>query len=160
MKAIISDTSPINYLLLIGEVELLPKLFGEVLIPASVFQELSHPRAPKVVSQWIAHLPAWVKIATLRGPALELGLDPGETEAISLAVELGIPAILVDERRGRIAAKKQGIVPVGTLNVLESADIRGFVDLESAVDKLRVTSFHIDTATLDTLVEESRQRRK
>lgn len=160
MSAIISDTSPINYLLLIGEVELLPKLFGEVLIPTFVFQELSHPRAPGVVSQWIAHLPDWVKVANLVGPPLELGLDAGETEAISLAVELGIPAILVDERRGRLAAKKQGIIPVGTLNVLEAADIRGYVDLESAVDKLRATSFHIDAATLDTLVEESRLRRK
>jgi len=48
-----------------------------------------------------------------------LGLDPGETEDISLALELSIPAIVIDEKRGRLAAEKCGIAAVGTLNILE-----------------------------------------
>ena len=158
MSAIVSDTSPINYLLLIGEIELLPKLFTEVLIPEAVFQELSHSRAPKIVAQWISALPAWAKVTALKSPALELGLDAGETEAISLAVELGIPAILVDERRRRVAALKQGVVAVGTLNVLEASDLRGLVEFEQAIDRLRNTTFHVDDSLLDKLVQDSKRR--
>ena len=158
MSAIISDTSPINNLLLIGEIELLPRLFNEVLIPEAVFRELSHPRAPKIVAQWISTLPTWAKVTALKSPALDLGLDAGETEAISLAVELGIPAILVDERRGRVAALKQGVVAVGTLNVLEAADVRGLVEFEKAIERLRNTTFHVDDSLLETLIQQSKRR--
>ena len=50
---VVADTSPLNYLVLIDEVDLLPALFGEVLIPQAVFQELKHPKTPAKVQQWI-----------------------------------------------------------------------------------------------------------
>ena len=43
---IVSDTSPLNYLVLIGNVEVLPQLFGQIIIPQAVFDKLSHTKTP------------------------------------------------------------------------------------------------------------------
>lgn len=86
---VVADTSPLNYLILIDEVELLPVLFGKVLVPQAVFQELAHPKAPLKVREWIVRLPAWLEVHTVvsnAGPAL-MKLDLGEREAIQLALE-------------------------------------------------------------------------
>ena len=50
---VVADTSPLNYLILIDEIDLLPVLFGKVLLPHAVFQELKHPKtAPKIHHGW------------------------------------------------------------------------------------------------------------
>lgn len=50
---VVADTSPLNYLILIGEANLLYELYGRVLIPEAVFSELAHPIAPPAVVDWI-----------------------------------------------------------------------------------------------------------
>jgi predicted nucleic acid-binding protein len=55
---IVSDTSPINYLVLIGEIEILRKLAGQVIIPQSVYHELQDPKTPQQVKDWIDSDPA------------------------------------------------------------------------------------------------------
>ncbi len=62
MRLVIADTSPINYLLLIGHIDILPKLFERVIVPEIVRDELTHPKAPAVVRNWIASPPDWVEI--------------------------------------------------------------------------------------------------
>jgi predicted nucleic acid-binding protein len=100
---VVADTSPLNYLLLIDEIDLLPALFGRVILPHAVFEELQHPKTSLRVRQWVADLPAWLevrKVASIANPAL-MGLDVGEREAIQLALELGINIVLIDEADGR-----------------------------------------------------------
>ena len=63
---VISDTSPICYLLLIGEIELLSQLYGQVLIPKIVQQELSNERSPTIVQNWIKNPPNWLRIETVQ----------------------------------------------------------------------------------------------
>lgn len=55
---VVADTSPLNYLVLIDEIDLLPALFGRVLLPQAAFHELQHAKTPPKVQQWIVHLPA------------------------------------------------------------------------------------------------------
>ena len=57
MKVVIADTGPINYLVLIGHVEVLPKLFEKVVLPSAVKDELSNPETPTTVRKWIAAPP-------------------------------------------------------------------------------------------------------
>lgn len=159
MTTIVSDTSPINYLLLIGEVEILPKLFNEVLIPPAVHAELQNPRTPPIVFAWAADLPAWAKVQQPSEIDYTIDLGAGEREAISLALELNIPALLIDERKGRLAAEQRGLLPVGTLTLLDSADRRGLTDFEQAIAKLRKTSFHVDPEMLEFLLAEVRARK-
>jgi predicted nucleic acid-binding protein len=160
VRTIVSDASPINYLILIGEVEILANLFEEVLIPPAVHLELQNSRTPPTVYAWAASLPSWARVlpASRIAPGIDLGA--GETEAISLAIELGIFAILMDERKGRLAAEQRGLVPLGTLNVLESADIQGLLDFEEAVAKLRKTNFHVDPMLVDARTLQVRSRKK
>jgi predicted nucleic acid-binding protein len=62
VRLVIADTSPINYLLLIGHIDIIPALFDRVTVPATVAKELRHPKAPAVVRTWIADPPGWVEV--------------------------------------------------------------------------------------------------
>jgi predicted nucleic acid-binding protein len=76
---VVADTSPVNYLLLIGEIDILPVLFGQVFLPSAVLQELQHPKTSAKVRQWIAAAPGWWQVRTVSSkeiPALS-GLDAG-----------------------------------------------------------------------------------
>src|SRR5208283_1052790 len=101
---VIADTSPLNYLVLIGEVEMLRRLYGRVVIPEAVLRELQHPETPTDVSEWISRPPAWLEIeqtTILPDPALRL-LGVGEREAITLAQSHGPDVLLlIDEGKGR-----------------------------------------------------------
>lgn len=160
MRTVVADTSPLNYLLLIGAVEVLPALFGEIIIPSAVMVELRHAKAPSPVAQWAAAPPPWVRVmsAGALDPGIQLGA--GETEAISLAVELGIAAVLIDERKGRAAAEARGLTVAGTLNILDVADEAGLLDFADALQKLQRTNFRIDPALVSAFAERVRKRRE
>ncbi len=59
---VVADTSPINYLLLIGKIDLLPRLFGQIIIPDVVRDEMLDPLAPRALQEWIASPPAWLAV--------------------------------------------------------------------------------------------------
>src|SRR5580704_13909076 len=117
---VVADTSPINYLILIKEIDLLTKMYGRVVIPPAVREELLRASAPEPVRKWIAQLPAWLEVlAPASAPDASLAaLDAGERDAIMHAGELGADQLIVDDRQGRQAAEKRGIPVIGTLGVL------------------------------------------
>ena len=142
---VIADTSPLNYLALIGEIDLLQKLFSQVIIPEGVLAELQHPQAPPAVKNWIAALPAWVEVKAApvsHDPELAR-LGRGEREAIALAEMLHADLVLIDEKKGFAEAGKRALRVAGTLFVLEAAAERDLIELPIALDKLRQTSFRI-----------------
>ena len=65
MQLVIADTGPINYLILIGHIDILPVLFQKVILPSIVRDELKHQKAPAAVQQWIANPPAWVEVHSI-----------------------------------------------------------------------------------------------
>src|SRR5215831_18877017 len=142
MHPVVADTGPLNYLILIQAVDILPRLFSPVMIPASVRDELSHPKAPSLVRAWAARPPTWLKIETLgNSPASGLAtLDSGEHQAIGLAVQQNA-ALLMDDREGVAEGRKIGLAVVGTLAVLARAAQRGWVELPEMFRRLRGTSF-------------------
>ena len=86
---LVSDTSPLHYLLLIDQIDLLPQLFQQIIIPDVVRDELLVPSTPLVIQQWIANSPPWLNTQAV--PELDEtlnSLDPGEQAAISLAQTL------------------------------------------------------------------------
>ncbi len=160
MRSIVSDASPINYLVLIGEIDLLPNLFEEVFIPAAVYAELQHQRTPPAVFTWAEALPNWARLRQPSRFSPIPGLGAGETEAIALAEEMGISAILIDERKGRRAAAEHGLNPLRTLNILYAANMRGFVDFERAIRELRKTSFRMRDDMVAVLLDRVRARKR
>ena len=136
---VVSDTSPLNYLLLIGQEAALRALFGRVLIPPKVLAELADQRAPELVRIWASRPPAWVEVRAPASEARDRSLDQGEAEAIALALEVRADALLIDERDGRIAAERSGLIAIGLVAVLEIAAASGLVDLRDAIAKLQTT---------------------
>jgi predicted nucleic acid-binding protein len=151
---VVADTSPINYLILIEQIHVLPQMYGSVVIPQAVRDELKSLAAPDQVRSWIGQPPMWLEIRIPQNisDTLPAGLDPGERDAILLAVELHADQLIVDDRQGRQEAQKLGIPVVGTLGVLKEAAIRGLLDLRKAVARLQSTSFHVSPEILERLL--------
>ncbi|MGD0842311.1 MAG: hypothetical protein ABSA32_14240 [Candidatus Acidiferrales bacterium] len=59
---VVADTSPLNYLILIEEIDILAKMYGTVVIPRAVREELLRRSAPEAVRKWTGQLPAWVEV--------------------------------------------------------------------------------------------------
>jgi uncharacterized protein len=120
MMLVVSDTSPITSLLQVGQGDLLSTLFGRVLIPPAVKDELLrfHPS-----------LPGYLQVVAIQDkPAAEElshDLDRGEAEAIVLAEECHAEYLLIDERLGRSIAEARGLRIVGLLGVLLMAKKSG-----------------------------------
>ena len=138
---VIADTSPLHYLVLIDHPEVLPVLFGRVLIPSAVTEELQRPRTPAPVREWIVSPPEWLEVHTPRQPLITptLPLGTGEREAISLAQEIRANLLLMDDLDGREEAEHHGFAVMGTLRVLELAVERGLIDFPTAIMKLQAT---------------------
>jgi predicted nucleic acid-binding protein len=161
MPLVVSDTSPIHYLVLIGESELLPALYGRVLIPDSVVNELSHPRTPELVKQWIVSPPAWLAVAPPppSAPDVMPHLDRGERDAILLALKIKADLMLLDERDGVEEATRLGLAVMGTLGILDRAAEKGLVHLPAALARLCATNFRISPVLFDGLLADDAMRR-
>ena len=141
---VVADTTPINYLVLITQIDILASLYEEVVVPGAVAAELRHPKAPPVVRAWIAAPPLWCTIRQPQAqpdPAL-MHLGAGEREALTLAEELGAGAFLTDDLEGREEAMHRGIEVTGTLGILERAAQRALLDLPSVIAQLQATTFY------------------
>ena len=160
---VIADTSPLNYLVLIGQADLLQRLYRRVVIPEAVLRELSHPETPTIVSEWIARRPAWLeveRITTPPDPNLRW-LGEGECEAIMLAEQHGQDVLLLmDEGRGRREAQRRRLRITGTLGVLIDAASRGWVDLSSAFERHRQTTFRASPSLLQSLLDRNTRKKR
>ena len=154
MQLVIADTGPINYLILIGHIDILPALFRKVILPAAVRAELDE--APSAVRDWIAAPPSWVEIRDshhAHDPALEK-LDAGEEAAIALAIEPHADLLLMDKRDGVNAARRKGLAVTGTLGLLAIAANAGLLNLGDAFDRIKRTNFRYRQQTMDALLSE------
>jgi predicted nucleic acid-binding protein len=154
---VVSNTTPLNYLILTELTEVLPTLFGRVYAPPGVIEELSHPRSPESVRAWASSPPGWLVVrgATQVDETLPKALQKGEVEAISLAQELGADWVLIDERKASREAESRGLRVVGTLGILEEAGARNLLDYEKGRDRLvNDTSFYVT----DDVLRESERR--
>ncbi|MCC7084918.1 MAG: DUF3368 domain-containing protein [Pirellulales bacterium] len=156
---VVCDTSPLNYLVLIGQVEILPVLFGRIVAPPAVIAEMQHRGAPSEVREWALVPPQWLEIILPGTVAVTLSLGAGEMEAISVAQELKAGLLLVDERKASAIAQRLGLQVVGTLNVLALAAERGLIDLQSAIGELRKTTFREPTKLVEELLKRDAARR-
>lgn len=152
---IVSDTSPINYLILIEQIDLLPSLFKQIVIPEAVYHELSDAAAPPLVQNWIATPPAWLTVLPANHPGDNIvdQLDPGERASILLAQELGAALILLDDMKARRVAIDRGFTITGILGILDQAATMCLINLPAAVYSLQNTSFWASDALFQRLLD-------
>ena len=150
MTVVVSDTSVLCYLALIGRLNLLESLFNEVVIPEVVWQECLHSGAPALLRLALAPSPPFITVANV-GPCLDetVMLDPGEAAAITLAWQHRSDSLLlIDERRGRAIASALGLRLRGILGIVAEAHRRGIVDFDETMSQLRQHGFRIADALL------------
>ena len=138
---VVSDTSVLLNLCRASAEGLLPGLFREVWIPPAVANEFSHLAGARPRFRGLT-MPEWVRIS----PAVQVlaevracpDLDSGESEALSLALELHASAVLVDEAAGRRAASLLSVPAIGIAGILLRAKERGLIPgVRPLLDRLR-----------------------
>lgn len=150
----VSNTSPLRYLIAVDRASVLGGLFRELLIPRAVQSELSAESTPQIVRNWIAHPPDWVRVVSVESKMthdLASGLDPGEREAIQLAIERRSDVLIIDERKGRSVARFMNLPITGALGVLARAyDADLLDDPFATVMAMRSHGFHASHALIAT----------
>lgn len=137
---IVSNTSPISNLIIIGEIALLQQIYPKVLIPPTVHSELTRLQALQLTMRSLLGA-GWLEIKAPTNlqllDTLNQTLDPGEAEAIALAIELRADRLLIDERLGRSVAASYGLKLRGLLGILTNAKQQGLIPvLKPMLDQL------------------------
>ena len=156
---VVSNTTPLNYLVLIGRAEIFSALYAQVIIPQAVFAELTSTKAPAEVSAWVTGKPTWLTVE--QAPYLnDAELDEiqiGEREAILLAELIRADFVVLDDRKARRIAAGRGLNVIGTLGILTTAAEKGLITLSDALDDLKKTSFRASDRLLELLLQQERE---
>jgi predicted nucleic acid-binding protein len=159
---IVADTTVFRYLVVLEVTDILSTLFGCVLIPPAVFNELQRASTPAIVRTWSANLPAWVRIQSpLTPPDSTLSfLGDGEQEAIQLVHEQQAPLLVTDDRQAYNAALARRLPVTRTLRVLEMAAERGLLDLPTIVARLRAAGFYTPEDVVEEMLARDAERKR
>lgn len=128
---VVADASPLILLSQLGQLELLPVLYEQVIVPEAVFAEvveegLGLPGSRELAdSAWVDRVKAVPEDPLVR--SLRGSLGAGEAEALALASSVDADLVLMDERPGRRAARRLGLNVRGTVGVLLEAKQEGLV---------------------------------
>src|SRR5580698_7904191 len=144
---VVADSGPLHYLGLLGEIDLLRRLYGAISIPTAVAKELLAARTPAVVSEWIASPPSWIRFEVVvdrDDPLLGGTLDAGESEAIVLASRMHADLVLLDDLVARREALVRNLRVTGTLGILRAAAELDLIVVTDAVARLQTTNFYFD----------------
>jgi predicted nucleic acid-binding protein len=141
MTVVVADTSPINYLVMIGQIGVPRRFYGKVFVPPEVLAELTDSAAPAEVLEWLQARPEWLEVRVVRegrnDPAFEQ-LDPGE----------------------RAEANRRNIPNTGTLGVLKAAAVLQLLDLPVVLTRLAATNFRVSRSLIDELLAEDSERKR
>lgn len=134
---VVADSGPLHYLILLNQADLLHRLYGEVILPRAVFDELSATRAPLAVRSWFSEIPS---------PRTNFGwfrriLEGASVKRSRSRFSWELTCCLMDERAGRAVAHKARLRVTGTLGVLRSAAELGLIDVPSVLALLQETNF-------------------
>jgi len=157
---VVADSSPLIALLNVGHIDILPQLFGTVIIPPAVASELRDAKRPQAIRSFIGSPPTWLIERTPKIIESFPLLDSGEVAAINLALEMKADLLLIDESMGRKTAVALGIQISGTIGILERAAQQNMLNLKEAFDRIKETDFWISHEFLDVRLKLHQERKK
>ncbi len=150
MPEVIVNTSPLQYLFQVDLLDLLPELYGEVLIPEGVVAELRSGIKRGVVLPDLTSL-TWLRARGTRSATvlpLAAGLGLGEREVLALALEMDDPLVILDDGLARRFAQRLRLRLTGTLGLLLKAKQLGRIEsIRPYVDRLEALGFRLDPVT-------------
>ena len=153
---VVSNTTPLNYLILIGRVEILSALYSQVVVPQAVFLELTSVKAPEVVRDWVTNAPSWLYVEQTGDIAdTELrDIQIGERQTILLAQQILSDFVILDDLKARRIASDRGLNVIGTLGILTAAAEKGLIRMSAALGDLKQTNFRASSRLLDLLIQQ------
>ena len=148
--AIVSNSSPLIGLEQIGQINLLQYLFGQVSIPDAVAAEIEHTVSPR----------SWIYLRSLSRPihkkTVRPALGSGEREAISLAIEIGASAIILDDEAARDVAGELGLPVIGTAGILVVAKEKKLIqDVKTHLDALKANRFFLSEHVYELILRKA-----
>lgn len=157
---IVSNTSPLSNLAVIGELDLLQQIYPRILVPPVVRSELMQfsQIRPAIA---IVLATGWLEVQTAQDLQLiwelEQTLDPGEAAAIALATELKADRLLIDERLGRRIAMQRGLKVRGILGIIVNAKNEGLLPAaKPLLDRLiHEAGFRMSQALYEHILQEA-----
>ena len=156
MPEAIADTSPLQYLFQLDLLDLLPSLYGQVLVPEAVARELAAGRTRGVSLPDLKDL-SWIttrRIASARVLLMAPDLDAGEREVLALAVEISDPLVILDDALARRFARRLELPLTGTLGLLLKAKQIGKIgQIKPVLEKLDNLGFRLDERTRASVLE-------
>lgn len=155
---VVADTSSLNYLVLIQHIDLLPRLYGRIVIPRAVYKELTATKTPIAVKLWIESQPPWVDVCDVTTLDASISyLGAGERDGIALAQDLGADLLILDDLAARRVAEARNITVIGILGILRDAHREGWIDLGEATERLKGTGFRATTQLIASLLEQNKK---
>ncbi len=156
MRSVVSDTSPLLYLHLVGRLDLLRQLYGTIIVPPAVVAELDDGTRLGYDVPTSTRVP-WCRIQAPSGAAFERvseRLGPGERAALALALELPDSLVLLDDRAARLQAEALQLQLTGTLGVLLRAKRDGHLEaVAPLLDVLGARGFRIGVEARRAVLE-------
>jgi uncharacterized protein len=143
---VVSNSSPLILAAQIGQLELVRLVYGQILIPDAVYQEIVIQGAGLAGGKQVRSA-NWIQRKSVADPGtiirFQSEIDKGESEAIALSVQVKADVLLMDERRGRIIAAREGLKVTGIVGVLIRAKQKSHISLLKPVldDLFRNTKF-------------------
>lgn len=145
---VVSNTSPITNLAAIQRIDILEKIYDTIIIPQAVYDEMSNWSYEVPGTKEVKTL-AWIQVQPVSNSTLvaelKTEIDPGEAEAIALAMEIKADRIIIDDYKGRVVASRLGLKVTGILGVLLIVKHRGLINnIKPIVDDLiNIAGFRI-----------------
>jgi predicted nucleic acid-binding protein len=155
---IVADSSPLIALSSIRRLDLLESLYGRVIVPDAVYDEVAHG-GTRPAGQEILRA-GWIERRAVRDrdlvELLRRQLGAGESEAIALARECAAELLLVDDKRARAAAANLGVPITGVVGLIAEAKIRAIVpSARDLIDRLSIaTPFRMSRALRERVLRE------
>ena len=157
--SIVVNSTPLISLALLDQLDLLKMIFGEVIVPCAVYDEVVTRGADKTGYKNLSAV-QWFCIEEVINQALKqsimIELDEGEAEVICIAKEKGIKRVCIDEFAGRKYAKLLGLDVIGTLGVLLIAKEKGYIQkIKPCIDKLIANNRHIGASVYNEVLRKA-----
>jgi predicted nucleic acid-binding protein len=157
---VVSNTSPLSNLAVVGEISLLQQIYPKIVIPPIVQTELTQfPQIKPTIVRLIAT--GWLSVESPKNlqfvSTLEQTLDAGEASAIALAIEINADRLLIDEHLGRIIAIQHGLKIRGIVGILVNAKNQGLIpEMKPTLDRLiHNAGFRVSQALYDFALRET-----
>lgn len=140
MRNVIVNTTPLIALCHVGQLDLLKKMYGKILIPQAVYNELSEKKE-SICKKQVDNSLGWIHVENIENQMaksmFKTQLYDGEVEVMILAKEKNADIVIIDDANAKKYAKYLKLPVTGTLGVLISAKRQGYIcELKSVIQEM------------------------